>query len=118
MFLFGSRARGHCEHSSDLDIGIAGPGPLPGGVSRLVGLRTRRTDAGETPLREGRQARQAFRKPILGIRRQQQAAHAAHEPLIRSEMVAEAPLAGLSFAVDRGGAAVAGRSFVFGRSSA
>ncbi len=36
MFLFGSRARGHCEHSSDLDIGIAGPGPLPGGVSRLT----------------------------------------------------------------------------------
>jgi len=36
VFLFGSRARGHCEHSSDLDIGIAGPGPLPGGVSRLT----------------------------------------------------------------------------------
>jgi predicted nucleotidyltransferase len=36
IFLFGSRARGHCEHSSDLDIGIAGPEPLPGGVSRLL----------------------------------------------------------------------------------
>jgi predicted nucleotidyltransferase len=38
IFLFGSRARGHCEHSSDLDIGIAGPEPLPGGVSRLLNL--------------------------------------------------------------------------------
>jgi hypothetical protein len=36
IFLFGSRARGHCEHSSDVDIGIAGPEPLPGGVSRLM----------------------------------------------------------------------------------
>ena len=36
VFLFGSRARGHCEHSSDIDIGIAGPGPLPGGVSRFT----------------------------------------------------------------------------------
>jgi uncharacterized protein len=36
VFLFGSRARGHCEHSSDVDIGIAGPEPLPGGVSRLM----------------------------------------------------------------------------------
>lgn len=36
VFLFGSRARGHCDHSSDLDIGIAGPAPLPGGVSRLT----------------------------------------------------------------------------------
>lgn len=36
IFLFGSRARGHCEHSSDLDIGIAGPEPLPGGVSLLM----------------------------------------------------------------------------------
>ncbi|MFN5755196.1 MAG: nucleotidyltransferase domain-containing protein [Planctomycetia bacterium] len=36
IFLFGSRARGHCEHASDLDIGIAGPEPLPGGVSRLM----------------------------------------------------------------------------------
>lgn len=36
IFLFGSRAHGHCEHTSDLDIGIAGPEPLPGGVSRLV----------------------------------------------------------------------------------
>ncbi|NCA11657.1 nucleotidyltransferase domain-containing protein, partial [bacterium] len=36
VFLFGSRARGHCEHSSDIDIGIAGPEPLPGGVSRLT----------------------------------------------------------------------------------
>jgi predicted nucleotidyltransferase len=36
VFLFGSRARGHCEHSSDLDIGIVGPQPLPGGVSRLT----------------------------------------------------------------------------------
>ena len=36
VFLFGSRARGHCDHSSDLDIGIVGPGPLPGGVSRLT----------------------------------------------------------------------------------
>jgi membrane-associated protease RseP (regulator of RpoE activity) len=25
IFLFGSRARGHCDHSSDVDIGIAGP---------------------------------------------------------------------------------------------
>jgi hypothetical protein len=33
IFLFGSRARGH---SSDVDIGIAGPEPLPGGVSRLM----------------------------------------------------------------------------------
>ncbi|MFN7811415.1 MAG: nucleotidyltransferase domain-containing protein [Planctomycetia bacterium] len=38
IFLFGSRARGHCEHSSDIDIGIAGPEPLPGGISRLVNL--------------------------------------------------------------------------------
>ena len=36
IFLFGSRARGHCDHSSDVDIGIAGPEPLPGGVSRLM----------------------------------------------------------------------------------
>lgn len=36
VFLFGSRARGGCDHSSDLDIGIAGPAPLPGGVSRLT----------------------------------------------------------------------------------
>lgn len=36
VFLFGSRARGGCDHSSDLDIGIAGPVPLPGGVSRLT----------------------------------------------------------------------------------
>lgn len=36
IFLFGSRARGHCEHASDVDIGIAGPEPLPGGVSRLM----------------------------------------------------------------------------------
>lgn len=36
IFLFGSRARGHCDHSSDVDIGIAGPEPLPGGVSRLL----------------------------------------------------------------------------------
>jgi hypothetical protein len=36
IFLFGSRARGHCDRSSDLDIGIAGPEPLPGGVSRLM----------------------------------------------------------------------------------
>ena len=36
IFLFGSRARGRCEHSSDVDIGIAGPEPLPGGVSRLM----------------------------------------------------------------------------------
>jgi len=38
IFLFGSRARGHCDHSSDLDIGICGPEPLPGGVSRLTNL--------------------------------------------------------------------------------
>ena len=38
IFLFGSRARGHCDHSSDVDIGIAGPEPLPGGVSRLMNL--------------------------------------------------------------------------------
>jgi predicted nucleotidyltransferase len=36
IFLFGSRARGSCEHSSDVDIGIAGPEPLAGGVSRLM----------------------------------------------------------------------------------
>lgn len=36
IFLFGSRARGHCEHSSNVDIGIAGPEPWPGGVSRLM----------------------------------------------------------------------------------
>lgn len=36
IFLFGSRARGHCDHSSDVDIGISGPEPLPGGVSRLM----------------------------------------------------------------------------------
>ena len=36
IFLFGSRARGHCEHARDLDIGIAGPEPLPGGVARLT----------------------------------------------------------------------------------
>jgi predicted nucleotidyltransferase len=36
IFLFGSRARGHCDHSSDVDIGIAGPDPLPEGVSRLM----------------------------------------------------------------------------------
>ena len=36
IFLFGSRARGHCEHSSDVDIGICGPAALAGGVSRLV----------------------------------------------------------------------------------
>lgn len=36
IFLFGSRARGHCEHSSDVDIGISGPAALPGGVSRLM----------------------------------------------------------------------------------
>ncbi|MFM7521396.1 MAG: hypothetical protein ACKO9B_13135 [Planctomycetota bacterium] len=31
IFLFGSPALGHCENSSDLDIGISGPEPLPGG---------------------------------------------------------------------------------------
>lgn len=36
IFLFGSRARGHCDHSSDVDIGIAGPEPLAEGVSRLM----------------------------------------------------------------------------------
>ena len=36
IFLFGSRARGSCEHSSDVDIGIVGPEPLPEGVSRLT----------------------------------------------------------------------------------
>jgi predicted nucleotidyltransferase len=36
VFLFGARARGGCDHSSDLDIGISGPTPLPGGVSRLA----------------------------------------------------------------------------------
>ena len=40
IFLFGSRARGHCEHGSDDDIGIAGPEPLPGGISRLLWLLT------------------------------------------------------------------------------
>jgi predicted nucleotidyltransferase len=38
IFLFGSRAKGHCDHSSDVDIGIAGPEPLPDGVSRLMNL--------------------------------------------------------------------------------
>lgn len=37
IFLFGSRARGHCEHSSDVDIGIAGPEPIPEAVLRLTG---------------------------------------------------------------------------------
>ena len=36
IFLFCSRARGHCDHASDLDIGIAGHEPLPGGVSQLM----------------------------------------------------------------------------------
>jgi len=36
IFLFGSRARGRCDHGCDVDIGIAGPEPLPGGVSRLM----------------------------------------------------------------------------------
>ena len=40
IFLFGSRARGHCDHGSDVDIGIAGPEPLPGGISRLLWLLT------------------------------------------------------------------------------
>lgn len=40
IFLFGSRARGHCDHGSDLDIGIAGPEPLPGGTGRLQRLLT------------------------------------------------------------------------------
>jgi len=35
IFLFGSRARGHCDHGSDVDIGIAGPEPWPNGLSRL-----------------------------------------------------------------------------------
>ena len=37
IFLFGSRARGHCEHSSDVDIGIAGPEPIPEAVLQLTG---------------------------------------------------------------------------------
>lgn len=37
IFLFGSRARGHCEHASDVDIGVAGPEPIPEGVLRLIG---------------------------------------------------------------------------------
>lgn len=37
IFLFRSRARGHCEHSSDVDIGIAGPEPIPEAVLRLTG---------------------------------------------------------------------------------
>jgi len=40
IFLFGSRARGHCDHGSDVDIGIAGPEPLPGGISHLLWLLT------------------------------------------------------------------------------
>lgn len=36
IFLFGSRARGHCDHGSDVDIGIAGPEPWPGGLGRLL----------------------------------------------------------------------------------
>ena len=36
IFLFSSRAQGSCEHSSDVDIGIVGPDPLAGGVSRLM----------------------------------------------------------------------------------
>lgn len=40
IFLFGSRARGHCDHDSDVDIGIAGPGPLPDGTSHLLWLLT------------------------------------------------------------------------------
>lgn len=36
VFPFGSRARGNCDHASDLDIGISGPTALPGGVSRLT----------------------------------------------------------------------------------
>jgi len=35
IFLFGSRVHGHCDHGSDVDIGIAGPEPWPGGLSRL-----------------------------------------------------------------------------------
>jgi hypothetical protein len=53
-------------------------------------------DAGETPLREGRQA---FRKSLLGPGRRK---HAAHGPLTSSGMVAEVPLAGLS--LDESGA--------------
>ena len=40
IFLFGSRARGHCEHGSDVDIGISGPEPLPEGTSHLLWLLT------------------------------------------------------------------------------
>ncbi len=40
IFLFGSRARGHCDHGSDVDIGIAGPQPLPGGTAHLLWLLT------------------------------------------------------------------------------
>jgi predicted nucleotidyltransferase len=36
VFLFGSRARGHCAHSSDLDIGISGPQPWLEGIARLT----------------------------------------------------------------------------------
>jgi hypothetical protein len=40
IFLFGSRARGHCDHGSDVDIGIGGPEPLPAGTSHLLWLLT------------------------------------------------------------------------------
>ncbi len=40
IFLFGSRARGHCDQGSDVDIGITWPEPLPGGTSHLLRLLT------------------------------------------------------------------------------
>lgn len=47
VFLFGSRARGHCEHSSDVDIGIAGPEPL----GPLLGRLLRHLDDSDVPWR-------------------------------------------------------------------
>ncbi|MFM7108352.1 MAG: nucleotidyltransferase domain-containing protein [Planctomycetaceae bacterium] len=47
IFLFGSRARGHCDHSSDVDIGIAGPAPL----GPLLGTLLRHLDDSDVPWR-------------------------------------------------------------------
>ena len=47
IFLFGSRARGHCDHSSDVDIGIAGPESL----GPLLGRLLRHLDDSDVPWR-------------------------------------------------------------------
>lgn len=47
IFLFGSRARGHADHSSDVDIGILGPEP----AGELVGRLWSRLDASDVPWR-------------------------------------------------------------------